>query len=112
MDIKKLNIEPVEQHVSGLIGFQIKFQKKFETNKHGEILLYLSTFELIGCTGIFQAALKSAKIETFSPLRLTIDGKNFRCSISIHFETKDGGTNGVSLCSCFFDIEKNKWEFK
>jgi len=138
MDIKKLNIKPLEDHISGLVGVQILFQKEFKTNRHGETSLHLSSQELIGFSGVFQPAMKTVRIITFNPIMnviladaypyiydiygasVTVNGiegkkmsiEGFWGSIYLHYERKNGGTNSVELCDCIFNIASGKWSFK
>lgn len=111
-ELDKLDIKPIEVHVSGLIGANVKFDKEIGLNRHDKKYMELESNEMIDYVGIFKGALKSVKVGTFNPISLSEDEKFFWCSISIWYRTKSDGENGVGLCGCVFEIEKGKWSFR
>lgn len=112
MNIENIDIKLIEEYVSELVRTPIIFKKELGKSKFGKDYMNLESEELVSLTGIFENTLNSAKCVSFNPLTENNDKTNFWCTISIAFETKNHGRNSVPLCTCIYNIEKQKWTFK
>lgn len=112
--LKQIDWKGLEAELSKILKTPITVKPELVKRSHGTYIKWEGNEELVDKSGIFTNVFKSVKVAAFSTSTVEEVNKDneYWCTISLRWEHKDGGSNGASLGSARYSLEKKTWEFK
>ena len=100
----------IRDHVTELLGVSIPDMGLNFEFRGGRHPVAASSNELKDEAGIFGKLMKSVVIQDFGS-GMTSDGQLY-LSLSLRWQHLGGGSNGTDICSCWYNFDEKKWEFR
>lgn len=109
-----INFQPLYDKINTTIGLQLTYKNELEKTMSKEYLVNIVSNENISDMFLLiKAAWKEFKISTFGT-SISVDQEHkdlkFWCSIDYKYRHQDGGMNGSSILSAFYN-NRDGWNF-
>lgn len=107
-----VDLSPLEAEVKRLLGKDIKFKISMSSGRY--LHLRVESQDLTAFTGILKKFYATSKIETFnSSVKKESNGDVvWMMTLDFAFSYRNGGSNGVSLLSAWYNLNTKKWKFR
>jgi len=112
--IKNVNWRELESNLSSQMGTPIKLTPSIGKDWSGNRpYIKFESQDLTDQAGIFKAGLKSVKLTGAGSDVFNMEKDNsYGANMTLRFELKDGGSNGIGIGRAFHDMKTKKWDVR
>lgn len=101
--VPQIDFKALEKEISNLIKAPVTFKQSMSIS-----YVRLESNDLSKSSGVFQSVFKSLILQTEAGGYADVGGQ-YITRLGFRVSYKSGGSNGVTLCTAFFNIKNKKW---